>query len=319
MEILCIFAPLIVVITNTTMTMKHTRTALALLLAAVISTSCDNKEALIAGLQFSKDSLQQVSQQQQGIIDGLAETMEEITLTMDTIAQQERIVLSGVDERGVPLTRRNMRAKLEMLASLIKDQHSRLDSLGKALDGSNATVNRLRGVVNMLTKSLNERTREIDSLRTVLANKDISINNLGTQVASLTETVNTVKTENANHLQTIAQQQQSLNQQDKELHEVYYIIGTKDELTAAGVLTKEGGLFKKKKVNFAGMNKSSLTKGDIRTLKSLTIPSKKARIIGDVPEASYQMTHTDNASYLTISDPSRFWSSNNRVLVIQVK
>ena len=115
--------------------MKQTKIVLALLMMAVLVVSCDNSGKIIEGLQFKNDSLQQVSVQQQDIIDGLAQTMEEITLTMDTIASQERIVLSGVDERGIPLTKRNMRAKLAALSNLIKDQHTRLDSLGKALEG----------------------------------------------------------------------------------------------------------------------------------------------------------------------------------------
>lgn len=299
--------------------MKQTRIFIGLLFMAGMAVSCNNNGKVIERLQLQNDSLFQVSMQQQDVIDGLASTMEEITLTMDTIALQERIVLTGVDERGVPLTKRNMRARLEALSSLIQGQHSRLDSLGKALDGSNAMVVKLRGVVNMLTKSLEDRSHELDSLRTVLAYKDIDINKLGTQVASLTDTVNSVRTENASQKQTIAEQKQNISQQDTQLHEVYYIMGTKDELLAAGALVKEGGLFKKKKVNFAGMNKSKLQKGDIRTLRNISIPSKNAKILGEVPETSYKLSRGENSSNLSIINPDKFWSSNNRVLVIQLK
>ncbi len=299
--------------------MKSKRIAFGLIVAAAMASSCDNSGKIIEGLQFKNDSLQQVSVQQQDIIDGLAETMEEITLTMDTIASQERVILSGVDERGVPLTKRNMRAKLQSLSDLIKGQHFRLDSLGKALDGSNATVRKLRGVVTLLTQSLDERTRELDSLKTVITYKDLNINTLGNQVANLTDTVNTMKTENASNRQTIALQKQNISKQDAELHEVYYIIGTKDELLAAGAIVKEGGLFKKKKVNFANVNKDNLKKADIRQFKSITIPSKKASIIGDIPEDSYTLTRGDNSSNLTVTNAQKFWSSNNRILVIQLK
>lgn len=299
--------------------MKKAKTALGLILMAGMGLSCSNDGKIIERLQQQNDSLTQVSTQQQDVIDGLASTMEEITLSIDTIASQERAVLTGRDERGVPLTKRNMKAKLEALSSLIRDQHSRLDSLNKALEGSNSNVARLRNIVNMLTKSLDERTRELDSLRTVLAYKEIDINKLGMQVANLTDTVNIVKTENASQQQTIARQEQSISEQDMQLHEVYYIIGTKDELVAAGVVTRQGGLFKKNKVNFAGMDKSLLKKGDIRKLKSVTIPSKNFKILGDVPKLSYSLTRGETASSLTINDPGKFWSSNNRVLVIQVK
>lgn len=299
--------------------MRKAKTALGLLMMAGMGFSCSNDGKIIERLQQQNDSLVQVSNQQQDVIDGLATTMEEITLSIDTIASQERTVLTGKDERGVPLTKRNMSAKLEALSSLIRDQHSRLDSLSKALEGSNANVARLRNIVNMLTKSLDERSRELDSLRTVLAYKEIDINKLGIQVANLTDTVNIVKNENVTQQQTIARQEQNISEQDKQLHEVYYIIGTKDELVAAGVVTKQGGLFKKSKVNFAGMDKNMLKKGDIRKLKSITIPSKNFKILGDVPEVSYSLTRGETASSLTINDPDKFWSSNNRILVIQVK
>lgn len=301
------------------MAMKQPRTTLCLFLSAAFCLSCSNDGKVIESLQHQRDSLAQVSAQQQDVIDGLSSTMEEITLTMDTIAAQERSVLSGVDERGIPLTKRNMRAKLEALSTLIKDQHNRLDSLSKALDGSNATVRRLQGAISLLTRSLDERSREVDSLRTVLAYKDININTLSTQVANLTDTVNTVRHENASQRQTIAQQEQNISQQDAQLHEVYYVMGTKDELAAAGVVAKRGGLFKKRRVNFAGLNKSVLKKGDIRTLKSLTIPSKNPKIVGEVPQTSYTLEQGENSCRLTIGDPERFWSSNNRVLVIQLK
>lgn len=299
--------------------MKKTKTALGIILMAGITFSCSDNGKVIERLQQQNDSLTQVSTQQQEVIDGLASTMEEITLSIDTIASQQRTVITGVDERGVPLTKRNMRAKLEALSTLIREQHSRLDSLGKALQGSTANVARLRNIVNMLTKSLDERSRELDSLRTVLAYKDIDINKLGIQVAKLTDTVNTVKNENATKQQTIERQQQNISQQDTQLHEVYYIVGSKDELVAAGVLSRKGGLFRKSKVNFEGMNKSILKKGDIRTLKNITIPSKNFKILGEVPQSAYTLTRGKNSSSITIDNPEKFWSSNNRILVIQVK
>lgn len=295
------------------------KTCICLFLTMGMGISCSNDGKTIERLQQQNDSLAAVSQQQQGIIDNLTTTMEEITLTMDTIASQERVVLTGVDERGVPLTRRNMKAKLEALSTLIRDQHNRLDSLGKALEGSQATTNRLRNIINMLTASLDERTRELDSLKTVLAYKEIDINKLGAQVATLTDTVNTVRHENAAQRQTIARQEQSISRQDEQLHEVFYIIGTKDELAAAGVVTRQGGLFSKKKVNFADMDKSTLTKADMRRLRTLTIPSKNAKILGDVPQSAFTLTKGDKTCTLNITNPERFWSSNNKVLVIQVK
>lgn len=299
-----------------TMTMKKTL-ALGTVLATVLMASCDRE--VMNRLQHQNDSLTWVSRQQERTINDLATTINEITQSLDTIAASEREVLSGVDERGMPLTKYSMRLKLEALSLLIKEQHARLDSLGEALDESNETLFQLRTVVNMLTLSLDAKMREIDSLHTVLTYKDISIIRLGDEIHQMADTVKNVRSEMVEQRRTLAEQTTAMGRQDAQLHEVYYIIGPKDKLVEAGVLTKEGGLFKKKKVNFVGVEKSWLTSADMRTLNHIDIPSKNAKILSDVPEASYRMIRGKTSCSLDILDAQKFWSSNNRILVIQTK
>ena len=297
--------------------MKKTIIALGVFLAMVFMGSCDR--AATTRLQEQNDSLTWVNHRLQLSIDGLSSTISEITQSLDTIAASEREILAGVDERGVPLSRYNMRVKLQALSLLIKEQHERLDSLGAALDESNETLAQLRIVVNMLTLSLDAKMREIDSLQTVVTHKDISIINLGTEIQNLNDTVKTVRDEMVAQKKTLAEQTTAMSRQEAQLNEVYYIIGPKNKLIEAGVLTKEGGLFKKKKVNFVDVEKSWLSSGDMRTMKHIDIPSKNFKILSEVPEASYKVTHGNGTCCLDILDTEKFWSSNNRILVIQTK
>ena len=299
------------------MIMRKTTLLFFVVFVLGFAASCDFRE--LARLQQENDSLMMVTFQQQASIDGLTSTIEEITISLDTITASERMILSGVDERGVPLTRLGLKTRLEDLSALIKEQHERLDSLSEALDESNETLAQLRVVVNMLTLSLDAKMREIDSLHTVLTYKNISIINLGAEIQNMTDTVKTVREEMLSQKKTIAEQTSNLGRQDAQLNEVFYIIGPKDKLVEAGVLTKEGGLFKKRKVNFSGMEKSWLTSADMRTMKHIDIPSKNFKILGEVPETSYKVTRGNGACCLDIVDAEKFWSSNNRILVIQTK
>lgn len=101
---------------------------------------------------------------------------------------------------------------------------------------------------------------------------------------------------------------------------VYYIIGTEEQLISKGILKKEGRIIKKKKVDFTNINKSVLTKGDIRTLSYISIQGKSPKILSDVPKGSYTLENNGDKSYtLKISNASSFWSANNRILIIQIK
>ena len=291
--------------------------ALSTILATVLMASCDR--AATTRLKELNDSLTWVNRHQQRSIDDLTSTIGEITKSLDTISVAEREVLEGVDERGLPISKYTMKARLQALSLLIKEQHERLDSLGEALDESNETLAQLRIVVNMLTLSLDAKMREVDSLQTVLTHKDISIISLGTEIKNLNDTVKSVRTEMVTQRKAMAEQTTTLTRQEEQLHEVYYIIGPKDKLVEAGVLTKEGGLFKKKKVNFVGVEKSWLTSADMRTLRHINIPAKNAKILSEVPETSYRMIRGKTSCGIDILDIQKFWSSNNRILVIQTK
>lgn len=297
--------------------MKKTVFVLALVMVLILIAACDRQT--MTRLKEQNDSLTWVNRRLELSIDGLTATIGEITQSLDTIAASEREILAGVDERGVPMSKYNMRVKLEALSLLIKEQHARLDSLGAALDESNETLAQLRVVVNMLTLSLDAKMREIDSLHNVVTHKDISIIRLGAEIQNLNDTVKNVRTEMVSQRKTMAEQTTAMGRQDAQLHEVYYIIGSKDKLVEAGVLTKEGGLFKKKKVNFVGVEKSWLTSADLRTLEYIDVPSKNFKILSDVPEASYRLMRSNGTCRIQILNAEQFWSSNNRILVIQTK
>lgn len=261
----------------------------------------------IEKLEQQRDSLLQANADQEAILVGLSETMGEVSMNLDSLTRQERILISGVDETGNPMTKEGMKARLDAIQNLLKDQREKMKELEKKLGSQSAEVKRLQGVITFLNQQLEEKTAQIEQLQQELESKNYDISQLETRVAGLSDTVKTVLDENA-------QQREQLSKQDAAMNEVYYIIGTKKRLTDLGIISKSG-LFSKAKVSFSSIDKSILTKADIRTLRTITINGKSPKLLSEVPNGSW----TFDGTTLTITDPTAFWSANNRILVIQVK
>ena len=100
--------------------------------------------------------------------------------------------------------------------------------------------------------------------------------------------------------------------------EVYYVIGTKKELSANGLLTG-GGLFAKKKVDYSAVAKSKFKQGDKRNISSINIEGRNPKILSGVPVGSYSIQQNSNTSYtLKIIDADKFWSIS-KFLIVEIK
>lgn len=270
--------------------------------------SCGDEPQVNNALEKERDSLLSVNAQQQMILDDMTTTMANISMSLDTIAMHEGMIIRRVDEEGNPLSKKGLKSKLNTLAEIIKNQREKMIEMEKAMAEGKSSVVQLKSIIAYLNASLEQKEAEIQQLKAEVDSKNFSIAKLNTHVSSLRDTVASVR--------QIIERQNA--QHETAINEVYYVIGTKESLRNYGVLSKSG-LFKKAKVNFSSINKSVLTKGDKRTLNKITINGKAPKILSDAPNGSYSLDKGTSSSVLTITDPEKFWSANNKILVIQVK
>lgn len=284
------------------------------LATSVALTSCGNSNnAALEQWQHERDSLTRVNSQQQAVLDNMTEAMAEIAFCLDTIAVHEKAIITGIDEEGKRLSRKGIRNRLEILAQVIHEQREKLGALEEKFSQNAAQIGQLHSIIEFLETSLSQKDAEVDRLKAELNAKDFNVAALEEKVLLMNDTITAERTTNL-------EQRQQLAHQDAQLNEVYYVIGTDDQLVGRGILKKEGKLFKKKKVDFSNINKSLLTKGDIRTLNSINVRGKSPKILCDVPAGSYFFEKVSDDNYmLRIIDTSSFWSANNRILIIQVK
>ena len=279
--------------------------------------SCGNKtqDSGKSAWERELDSLQSVNAQQQMILDDMTTTMADISMSLDTIAMHESMIIRRVDEEGNPLSKKGLKSKLNTLAEIIKNQREKMAEMEKAMSEGKSSVTQLKSIIAYLNASLEQKEAEIQQLKAEVDSKNFSIARLNTHVSSLRDTVASVRQENEEQRQ---QMERQTAQHETAMNEVYYIIGTKDKLLNYGVLSKSG-LFKKSKVNFSSIDKSVLIKGDKRNLKKININGKSPKMLSDAPNGSYSLDKGESSSTLTILDAEKFWSANNKILVIQVK
>lgn len=286
-----------------------------LLASMFIVTSCGGgkQSAAEEALQAQKDSLERVNAQQQDVLNQMNDAMAEIAFVLDTIASHEKIIVTGVDEDGKRLSRQGIRNRLDILATVIREQKEKLGLLEEKFANSALQIEQMHSIITFLENSLAQKNAEVERLQAQVNSQNFNLAVLEETVTLMTDTI-------AEERATNLAQKTQIEQQDVQLNEVYYVIGTENELTNKGLLKKEGKLFKKTKIDFSTINKSVLRKGDIRTLNEINVMGKKPKILSDVPKDSYSLDKLSDTSYiLRILNPTQFWSANNRILIIQVK
>lgn len=114
--------------------MKKSIIPLCLLGAISLVASCGSKNDSTSTIEKERDSLLTVNSQQQMILDNMTSTMAEISMSLDSIAIQEQMIIRGVDELGNPLKKKNININgksPKILSEAPKDSY-RLDKSGNS-------------------------------------------------------------------------------------------------------------------------------------------------------------------------------------------
>ena len=273
---------------------------------AMVMASCGNKAD---ELQKQVDSLQTALHQQNSDYNRLNDFLAVVSEGLDSISAQENGLLARNPESPLP-SRAEMKKGLSQLKNTLQEQRERIAEMEKELAAGRGNIKNLKSIINALKEQIEAKDAQISDLLAQLEQSNISIEQLTTRVGNLTQ--QTVQQE-----VKIAEQEEVMAVQDQMLNEGFIKIGSKKELDAAGLLSG-GGLFKKKKVDMSQVDQKVFQKVDIRNVKEIPIPSKKPVILSPNPKDSYTLERDGDNSILTITDPGRFWSVSN-FLIIQTK
>lgn len=280
--------------------------AIKILMSAAVATaltSCGGGSE--SNWQQERDSLMEVNEQQQQVLDDLTSSLVEVSASLDSIAQGEGMLRQS--NESPMITKEQMMQNLEAFKATLQANKERMAQLQKQLATRSDQLGQLSKLVDHLNAEIAAKEARIAELEEQLAQANADMDLLRLDINSLSKTVSSLQDENA-------EQRQTMEAQTAEANKAYYVIGTSRDLKEKGLLA--GGLLKKKKVNYESLNQALFTKIDIRNTTQFNIPSKKAKVLTDAPSDSYSITQNGNSCTLRITNVPRFWSIS-RYLIIQ--
>jgi len=187
-----------------------------------------------------------------------------------------------------------------------------------------AGIERTKDRIQELDAQLKKNGVKVAGLQRMMANlkKDVEqkeqlVADLTSQVEQLNTRVTGLTTEVEQNQVVIAEQASTLEERQRELGTIYYAIGSKKDLTEAGLVVAKGGVL--------GMGKTleasgKVTDGSFTPLNTdqetvIHIAAEKAQVLSDQPASSYALQQVGKELELRILDPKQFRTVKHLVIV----
>ena len=275
--------------------------------------SCVESSKKYKALQAERDSLAVVASSATTDYENSLKTLNEIEEALNTIREAENIIMMENQEGNTNYAV----AQIEAIDRTIQQNKTKIAELEQQLAESGSKSKQLNATITRLKNELDEKDTYINNLRDELNASQEQVAQLTVQVEDLNKNVEDLN-ENINNLNAqSAEQQATINLQDAALNTVYYIVAPIETLENLG-LAEAGGLFTRTRAA-TDINKNAMISADKRQLSVIPLNTKKATILTNHPESSYQLTKgDDNMLSLEIVNPDAFWNISN-YLIISIK
>ncbi len=289
--------------------MKKSLLFIGLLFSIFVFIGCGNN-AEINKLKAENDSLKNISNEKQSQVDQFMDAFNEVQQNLNTIKQKEHIidVNSADTSEMTPDKKEQINNDILTIYKLMQENEHALKTLKRRLRISGSKNKKLQKTLALYEQQMKQKDTEINTLKKKLEDMDFNMKDLNKKIAEMKANIDT--------MQDIQKQQnQKLNQQDKALHTVYYVVGTKSELKDHGILTKSGFLSKLSiDPNF---DKSYFTSVDNRNLTEIPIDSKKVELMTKHPDGSFSIVEKNGRiSKIKITDQNKFWSLSKFCVIL---
>lgn len=264
--------------------------------------ACDKlakvKELAFPSEALEVDAVQEEESLQQQDVEQMAEIINAVSASLDSIQEQEQMVtrLDEATPKDVILS------KLQAFRDLLDRKKQEIDLLTAEALTDKGTIANLKKTLEYLNQQLEEKSARIAKLEEAVRTRDATIAELREEVDALTIESGNLRAQNA--------------EQDRRLNEAFYIVGKKKELKNLGLLS--GGLFSKKRANYSNINNSMFKKVDVRNFSTLVIASKSPKLVTEKPASSYTLTKNgDGTSTLRITNAKEFWEASPYLIVME--
>ncbi len=250
--------------------------------------SCMVSSSKYEAMQAERDSLAIVASTATTDYESSLKTLNEIEEALSTIREAENIIMMENQEGNTNYAV----AQIEAIDRTIQQNKAKIEELEKQLAESGSKSKQLSATINRLKGELNEKDTYINNLREELNASQAQVAVLTGRVEDLNKNVEDLNENISNLNAQSAEQQATIQLQDVALNTVYYIVAPIATLEDLGLANK-GGLFSSDKAA-TDINKNAMIAADKRDLRIIPLNTKKASILTNHPESSYQLTKGDD-------------------------
>ncbi len=308
--------------------MKLKRICVAATIGLFGLVSCSDQE--IKELEASNQTLLTLTEQQDSIINEVANYINHFEDNLESIIHQEGIIVqTSANKENSKETQLNLISNhLEAVDSLLSQNQAIIDSLSERLNASEGRWYTLKKTVNRLQIKLKEKNQEVNDLRDKLGialdeiyvlkqNKLILMDARDSLLATSGSLEDTLAQQRAKNLA----QAQLIRQQADDISQAFYLAGSKQELKELEVLETEGGIAGIGRVKTLNENlkPEAFQPIDTREKKVFAIHSKKAQLITPHPVDAYAFIPSEDGKTivgLEVTAPERFWGASKYLVVL---
>lgn len=206
-------------------------------------------------------------------------------------------------------------AKVRSLTSRVRQSEARLATSRRRLDSLTTGSDSMRIALAAFTNTISE-------LQLVVESQKSTIFTLNEEITALTGQVTQLSLEKSELEDTVALQAEREN-------EVYYVIGTRKELSDRGVITAEGGtrflIFTRTGETLVParvLDPQQFTRADRRTLTEIALPKadRNYRIVSRHDLAYAEADRMDGTKFrgaLRITSPQQFWAPAKFLIIVE--
>lgn len=297
---------------------KQTQTiviALVIFVVAVLGGAYiySQKEAQIKALVSEKTELAEQMQTRDSLMTEMEDTFNQIESNL-TFVKEKRSSLSIENTEGVKDQKKELVADVQLMDQMLHESAKKIEELEAKLKKSGVNSRAFEKRIAALNKSIEDQNTQIAELKQMIEQKDFQLAEFQTKVEEL-------NTEMVAQNDSLLRESQRLVDRTNEINTGHVAYGTYKELKEKGLLTREGGLLgigSSLAVN-QNFDPGYFTTLDIRDTKIIPLHTKKAQIISEHPNDSYQLVEEDGQiAYLQIDKPEEFWKIS-KYAVIEVK
>lgn len=290
----------------------NTRTSIAAGLALLLGLACQGKPS--PEMQARLDSLQAAASERDRLVQEMAQNARMLSdISLDLSKVQVRAKLDVSSESPGQAARDSVVQKVRYIATRLNQTESQLRQ----------SERRLRSL-----------TTVSDSLRTTLqatiANYDTIVASQRDQLMAFAAALDTLRGQNTALAATNLALTDTVNDLSLRENTVYYVIGTKDELSRRGIVQETGGsrflfIFWKSGKSLQparALDPSAFTAIDKRQVRSIQLPdSSKTYRIASRQDLSSLATPPDGDGKIhgsvQIAAPERFWAASKYLIIVE--